>query len=172
MRRSCFVAAVLVPVLMLAAVTKPKRYKHPLGFSFELPAGWNVEDAAVGSTLLPPGVKVDPNREDNAEVYAVWSVEDDQSTEKDYIEGLRQGFRKSSIKIDREGDLEVFSSPGKPGVIYTFDFVHPKRNIACRIRVFSVTAKGKPILLVATGEREKLAQRDRLLREVARSFEW
>jgi len=57
-------------------------------------------------------------------------------------------------------------------VIYTFDFTHPERNAPYRIRVFAMQHKGRPLLLVATGQRERLMARDAVLREIARSIEW
>lgn len=166
-------AALLLFALAPPAAARGKRHEHPkLHFRVQLPEGWKSEPAEVGMTISPPGIVIDPKREDNPEVYSVWAIEYDQVTEEEYIKSLRERFKQTGVKLDREGDLETFSSPGRPGVIYTFDFIHPERKTPFRIRVFAIQHKGKPLLLVANGELEKLASRDRVLREIARSFEW
>ncbi len=171
-RRSLILASILFgPGAALAA--KGKRHKHAtLGFRVQLPDGWRSESAELGMTIVPPGLSVDPNREDNPEVYSLWSVEADKTSEEEYIKTLRARFKQSGTKVERDGDLEPFSLPGRPGVIYTFDFMHPERNAPYRIRVFAVQHKGRPLLLVATGQRERLMARDAVLREIARSIEW
>jgi hypothetical protein len=153
-----------------------RRVKHPLGFRVELPDGWTAENAEVGMTLLPPGVKVDPEREDNPEVYTIWSAQDDQTTEQEYIEGVRARFRAGKIAVEREGDVQRFALPRKgegiSGVVYTFDFVHPERKAPYRLRVFAMTTRGRQLLLIAQGVREKVEGRDRMLREIAASLYW
>jgi hypothetical protein len=160
--------------LLLAAgqAEAKKKYKHPLGFKVDLPDGWTAETAELGATIAPAGVKVDPGREDNPEVYSLWAVEAEQTSEQEYIQSLRERLKNSRINVDRGGDLEGFSTPGRAGVIYTFDFIHPERKSPYRVRVFAMQRKGKSLLLVATGQREKLAVRDNALRAIARSIDW
>lgn len=166
-------------LLLLAAAPlafAKKRVKHPLGFRVDLPDGWTSENSKVGLILLPPGVKLDPDREDNPEVYTVWSAQDDQSSEQDYVEGIRARFRNSRIAVEREGDIERFALPRKnegiSGVIYTFDFIHPERKAAYRLRAFAMTTRGRQLILIAQGLRDKVASRDRALREIAASLYW
>lgn len=154
------------------AAVKGKHVKHPLGFRAFLPNGWQAEPAEVGMTLSPPGATIDNKREDNPEVYSLWSVEADKTSEEEYIKSVRERFKQTGMKVDREGDLETFSSPSRPGVIYTFDFIHPEHKTPYRIRVYAFRHKGRPLLLVATGQRERLAARDSVLREIARQSEW
>jgi hypothetical protein len=176
-RRSLPPLLALAAVLLLGpagatAATKGKRVKHELGFRAFVPDGWTAEPAEMGMTLSPPGAVIDPKREDNPEVYSLWSVEADKTTEEEYIKSLRERFKQSGVKLDREGDLETFSQPSHPGVIYTFDFTHPELKKPYRIRVFAFRHKGRPLLLVATGQRERLAARDGVLRDIARNSEW
>lgn len=172
-RRSLFLASMLSLGTRLAHAAKGKRHRHAtLGFRVQLPDGWRSENAELGMTIIPPGLNVDPNREDNPEVYSLWSVEADKTSEEEYIKTLRARFKQSGTKVERDGDLEPFSMPGRAGVIYTFDFTHPERNAPYRIRVFAMQHKGRPLLLVATGQRERLMARDAVLREIARSIEW
>ena len=158
--------------LVAPAAIKGKRVKHVLGFRAFVPNGWTAEPAELGMTLSPPGARIDPDREDNPEVYSLWSVEADHTSEEEYIKSLRERFKQTGLKVEREGDLENFSSPGRPGVIYTFDFVHPELKKPYRIRIFAFRHKGRPLLLVATGQRERLEARDAFLREIARQSEW
>lgn len=156
-----------------AAFAKGKKTTHPAGFSFELPDKWKWEHAGQGGVLLPPGVLVDPEREDNPEVYSILlPAAQHNGAEREYIEDLKAGLKGSKILPDRGGDIESFSEPGLGGVIYTFDFAHPRQKVPYRIRVFAMSAKGKLLLLIANGHRAKVESRDRLLREVARSFNW
>jgi hypothetical protein len=171
-RRSIVLGSLLTGVFAAGAAVKGKRVKHPLGFRAFVPDKWQAEPAEAGMTLSPPGATIDNQREDNPEVYWLWSVEADQTSEDEYIKSLRDRFKQSKLAVDREGDLETFSSPGRPGVIYTFDFIHPERKTPYRIRVFAFRHKGRPLLLVATGQRERLASRDTVLREIARQSEW
>lgn len=149
-----------------------RRYKHPLGFRVELPDGWNIEESKLGGVLLPPGVKVDPNREDNPEIYTLWSPEDDNSSERAYIQGVREQLKAGNVAVDRGGDLEQFSSPGRGGVIYTFDFLHGPSRVQHRIRVYAMQNRGRSLLVIAQGLRDKLAAREVVLRAIARSVEW
>ena len=154
------------------AAVKGKRVKHPLGFRAFVPNGWQAEAAEVGMTLSPPGAAIDNKREDNPEVYSIRSPEADKTSEEEYIKSVRERFKQTGMKVDREGDLEAFSAPSRPGVIYTFDFIHPEHKTPYRMRIFAFRHKGRPLLLVATGQRERLAARDAVLREIARHSEW
>jgi hypothetical protein len=165
--------------LLLAGVFVPslwakRRYQHKvLKFKVETPDGWNFEEAEVGVTLTPPGVKIDPEREDNPEVYTVWSPVDDRTTEQDYIATLRFQFRSGNVVLERGGDIEKFPiSKRAPGVIYTFDFDHPERKMPYRIRVFAVQTKIRPLLLIAQGQRARIVARDRSLRDIAAALDW
>lgn len=85
---------------------------------------------------------------------------------------MRADLKRSKIVPDRGGDLENFSQPGLGGVVYTFDFVHPRQRAAYRIRVYAMSARGRLLFLVASGHRARIEAKDRVLREVARSITW
>jgi hypothetical protein len=172
MRRTLFAFLITVLVCAPGLEARGKKYRHPLGVQIEIPSKWRAEPAAEGATLLPPGVKVDPQSEDNPEVYWLWIPEASGETEQQYVAGLKESFRQARIEVEREGDLEAFSSPGRPGVIYTFDFVHPVHQQACRVRVFAVQHNRRAALLIAKGRRDRLQARDAELREIARTVEW
>ena len=165
-------AAALLASTAATAAIKGKRVKHDLGFRAFVPDRWTAESAELGMTLSPPGAVIDSKREDNPEVYSLWPVEADKTTEEEYIKSLRERFKQTGVKVDREGDIENFSAPSRPGVIYTFDFIHPERKTPYRIRVFAFHHKGHPLLLVATGQRDRLIARDQILREIARQSDW
>ncbi len=168
---------VLTGILLIAIVAAPapakgKKYRHALGFQIELPDKWTAEPAPRGATIQPPDAKVDPDREDNPEVYWVWAPEAEGETEQAYVQGVRENFKSSRIEVDRGGDLEPFSSPGRPGVIYTFDFMHPVDMKEYRIRIYAMQRGGKSLLLIAKGQRGKVAAREKWLRGIAQSIEW
>ncbi|MBM3735764.1 MAG: hypothetical protein FJW39_08250 [Acidobacteria bacterium] len=165
-------AATIMILLCAAAAAKGKKMRHPVGFSFELPDKWKWEQASDGGVLLPPGVVVDPDKEDNPEVYSINGSYRDTHSERAYIDGLKADFKASKIEIDRGGDLESITSPGLAGVVYTFDYTHPRHQAPYRMRVFAMTPGGKLLMLIASGQRAKLDSRDKPLREVAKSLAW
>jgi hypothetical protein len=149
---------------------KEKRHRHPAGFSFELSNGWTVENGAEAALLVPRGVSVDPNREDNPEIYTVrTSPVGTTAGEKELIAGLRETLVSQGVKLEQDPRPEGF---GRRGSIYTFDFVHPARKAAFRIRVFSMQSKGRTIALIASGLRDRVASRDKALRDMAASLDY
>ncbi|MEZ5403520.1 MAG: hypothetical protein R2729_27825 [Bryobacteraceae bacterium] len=170
--RPLLAGAVLAIVCTVPAAAKGKKYRHPLGFQIELPEKWVAEPSPAGATLHPPGAKVNPDREDNAEVYWFWAPSAEKSSENDYVRDLRENLKASNVEVERGGDLEGFSSPGRPGVIYTFDFTNPADKKDYRIRVFAMQRNGKTLLLIAKGRRDRVEARDKLLREMAMTLEW
>ena len=164
---------VLTLLLCSSGFAKGKKTAHPAGFSFELPDKWKWEFAERGGVLLPPGVIVDPEKEDNPEIYSFrLPASESNAAERNYVDDLKAELKGSKISPDRGGDIENFSEPGLGGVIYTFDFLHPRQKVPYRIRVFAMSAKGKLLFLIANGHRAKIETRDRVLREIARSIAW
>ncbi|MBK5290159.1 MAG: hypothetical protein JJE04_00505 [Acidobacteriia bacterium] len=157
----------LLPVALLA---KGKKYQHPSGFSFELPGGWTAEMGAVAAALIPPGGKLDPNREDNPEVYTIWPAE--AGSDEDLVAATRQSLERSGAKPEGGGVNQPFKAPGRAGTSHTMDFQHPERKVAYRIRIFSLHVKGRRIALLATGHRDKLVAREKDLQEIARSMDY
>jgi hypothetical protein len=152
------------------AQAKGKRQRHPGGFSFELPDGWRVENGRQGAMLAPPGSAVDPEREDNPEVYTVWPSQDGTSPADDqFVDEYRRSLLGQGATLENDGRKESF---GRYGSIFTFDFVHPDRKTPFRVRIFRMQAKGRPIALIATGLRTRLAARERVLREIAASLDY
>ncbi|MEZ5355215.1 MAG: hypothetical protein R2762_21490 [Bryobacteraceae bacterium] len=170
--RAILIGALLMAVAAVPVQAKGKRYRHPVGFQIQLPDRWTAEPAPAGATIQPPDAKVDPGREDNPEVYWLMAPEVEGTTEQEYVQGVREDLKGSRIAVERDGDLEGFSEAGRPGVIYTFDFVHPTDKKEYRIRIFAMQHNGKTLLLIAKGQRAKVEARDKVLREVARSIEW
>jgi hypothetical protein len=147
-----------------------KRHRHPEGFSFQAPNNWKVENGEGGALLIPRGVTVDPGREDNPEVYTVRpSPADAVGFEKEMVAGVRESLAGQGVRLEQDSRPELF---GRNGSIYTFDFVHPARKAAFRIRVFAMRVKGRVIALIASGLRDRVASRDKALREVAASLDY
>ncbi|MCC7495905.1 MAG: hypothetical protein IT204_26370, partial [Fimbriimonadaceae bacterium] len=67
-------AAGVVAVMMAAGLSAQKApklekpRKHGIGIVYAIPRDWKVEDGAEAVMLLPPGVVVDAEKEDNPEV--------------------------------------------------------------------------------------------------------
>ena len=148
---------------------KPR--KHGLGFSYALPKDWKYEDGSEAVVLLPPGVTVDADREDNAEVYVISEAEGLNGPEDpSAMEWLKSTVMSAGVSLEREYAREVFTNPGKPGAIYTLDAT--ARGKPMRVRAFIVKVKGKLLMLRASGERQRLIARDPALRAIAASMDW
>ena len=149
-----------------AAMAKGKKHQHAAGFSCELPDGWRAENGPQAVALLPPGVKVDPGKEDNPEVYTIWASQGEGG--QDLVSSTRINLERTGVKAESKD--EVFSVKDKPGTSHTFDFTHPERKLAYRIRIFSLRVSGWRLTLMATGLRERVAAREGQLKEIARSL--
>ena len=168
--RLALLAATAILLAPSVATSKGKRHLHPAGFSFELPDGWTAENGQQVAMVVPKGVRVDPGREDNPEIYTVWGTAPGAATDDaEFISGLRENFLAQGIKLDLDGRPEAF---GRNGSIYTFDFVHPARKAPFRVRIFSLKAKGRTIALIATGLRDRVISRDKPLRELAATLDY
>jgi hypothetical protein len=170
LRAAAFVLVALALVMPVeAAGPKNKRQRHAAGYSFELPDGWTFEAGSRAVVVLPKGVKVDPDREDNPEVYTIWPGGQGEQADGEFVAGFRERLAAQGAAVDPAARPEAF---GRFGTIHTFDFVHPARKVPFRVRIFSMQAKGKTIALVASGLKEKVASRDRTLREIAASLDY
>jgi hypothetical protein len=150
-----------------------KPQKHPFGIVYALPKDWTVENGATSVLLLPPGVKVDAEREDNPEVYSL-SLIDDFTTPEDplLVESFRRDISSPNVRFTRDGDRELLSLPGKPGLAYTWEFEHPRLKVPYRVKLFVLTRKTKLIGMTCTGSLGRLVARDAELRAIAHSTDY
>ena len=166
--RALAITLLLASLCLPSIEAKGKRYNHPAGFSFELPDKWTVENGEDSAMLLPPGVKVDPARENNPEVYTVnMSPANAPKEAAESVQDLRSSIEGSGITLDDK--QETFT---KYGVIYIFDFLHPRTKAPLRVVSFVITAKGRSIVLFARGDRAKIQARDKTLREIAATLDY
>jgi hypothetical protein len=149
-----------------ALMAKGKKHGHAAGFSCELPEGWRAENGPHAIALLPPGVKVDPGKEDNPEVYTIWASQGEGG--QDLVSATRINLERGGVKAESKD--EVFPVKDKPGTSHTFDFTHPERKVAYRIRIFSLRVGGWRLTLMANGLRERIAAREGPMKEIARSL--
>ena len=148
---------------------KPRR--HGIGLVYAIPKDWKVEDGAEAVLLLPPGVAIDPEREDNPEVILASIAEGLDGPEDAAIAGeLKAKYTGDGMVIAREPLKEVFSAPGKPGAIYTLDLRKGTKNV--RVRVFYVQVNGKLLSLTASGDTTRLMLREPALRAIAGSLNY
>ena len=153
-----------------AAVYVADRIAPPAGDAFERIAGAR-EGAAIEVDILPPGITIDPDREDNPEVILAELPEGLNGPEDPAIpDALKGRYAAEGAEPLREPLKEVFSTPGKPGAIYTLDFRKGSKNL--RVRVFYVQAKGKLVSLTVSGETSRLTAREPALRAIAASLDY
>ncbi|HET9886838.1 MAG TPA: hypothetical protein VFR10_04945 [bacterium] len=165
-------AAALMLAGVLAAQKPPKLEKprrHGIGIVYAIPKDWKVEDGAEAVLLLPPGVVIDPEKEDNAEVILAEIADGLNGPEDSSIpDELKSKYSSEGVTIAREPMKEVFSAPGRPGAIYTLDLRKGTKNM--RVRVFYVQVKGKLLSLTASGDTTRLSLREPALRAIAGSL--
>lgn len=148
---------------------KPR--KHGIGIVYAIPKDWKVEDGAEAVMLLPPGVVVDAEKEDNPEVIVVEIAEGLEGPEDAAIgDELKGRWGSMGVEIAREPLKEVFSAPGRPGAIYTLDLRKGGKNL--RVRAFYVMVKGKLLALTASGETARVTAREAALRAIAGSLDF
>jgi len=170
--RGLAVAVVLAATL---AAQKPpkleKPRKHGIGIVYAIPKDWKVEEGAEAVMLLPPGVVVDAEKEDNPEVIVVEIAEGLEGPEDaGIVDELKARWGSVGVEIAREPLKEVFSRPGRPGAIYTMDLRKGGKNM--RVRAFYVAVKGKLLALTASGETARVTAREAALRAVAGSLDF
>lgn len=169
-----FVAVAALLAGTLAAQKTPKLEKprrHGIGLVYAIPKDWKVEDGAEAVLLLPPGVVIDPEKEDNAEVILAEIAEGlDGPEDASIADELKAKYTAEGVTIAREPLKEVFSSPGRPGAIYTLDLRKGTKNV--RVRVFYVFVKGKLLSLSASGDTTRLSLREPALRAIAGSLDY
>lgn len=179
----CLIAAALAPpckrryrsrrmrcalILLLVALTPllAKSFKHASGFKFELPNGWTVENGPNAAVLLPAGVKLDPAREDNPEVYTVYGEQEEPA-----VAALKDNLANMGVKVEM-GKPEVLRQTQRIGSINTYDFIHPQKKIQMRVLMYEITVKGRHITLVAMGVRDRVSAREKELRSIALSLDY
>lgn len=148
---------------------KPR--KHGIGLIYAIPKDWRVEEGAEAVMLLPPGVMVDPEKEDNPEVIVAEIAEGLNGPEDAGIaDELKARWGAMNVELLREPVKEVFSAPGRPGAIYTLDLRKGTKNM--RVRAFYVLAKGKLLCLTASGDLARVTAREPALRVIAGSLDF
>lgn len=161
--------AMLLPAQKAPKLGKPQR--HGIGLVYAVPKDWKVESGAEAVLFLPPGITIDPEREDNPEVILAEIPEGLSGPEDPAIpDALKSRYAAEGAEPLREPLKEIFSTPGKPGAIYTLDFRKGSKNV--RVRVFYVQSKGKLLSLTATGETARLTSRESALRAIAASLDF
>lgn len=150
--------------LCAAAAFGQQRHTHETGFSFPLPAGWTVKDNLQGSFLLPPGVKFDPDRTDNTEVYMA-SIEEgyEPAEEAKLARELSEVFLSAGVRLARAGDREPF--PG--GAAYIWEFRHPDTGMPYGLHICVSGKAGRALVAIAFGESGRIERQAASMRQVA-----
>jgi hypothetical protein len=155
--------------VLLGQTPEPgKLHRHESGLGIRVPAGWTTQDNVQGTVLLPPGVKFDPNRQDNPELYAALMHEGfDAAGEQEFVQELSSAFLQSGLTLTRSGEREPFSARGRTGAVYAWEFRHPATGAAYGLKFYLWAQDGRAYVVMATGEAQRINGRDAQLREVA-----
>ena len=158
-----------------AAPPKPAAagvHRHPNGFTFRLPAGWKAEDGPDESLVLPPGVRVDPNREDNPEILVIQSHPGTVNPEDvPLADDIRQGLANTGLGLEKSEEKGSFSAQGRQAVHFTWEFKNPSDNVIYRVRLYAVKTGGDVVTLLARGQRARMEARDKALLELATTLD-
>jgi hypothetical protein len=87
--------------------------RHETGLGLRPPAGWTVKDNLQAVILLAPGVRFDPNRQENTELYMALVQDDyDSASKRESVEELSAAFLQSDTPVVRSGERETLAGAG------------------------------------------------------------
>lgn len=132
------------------------------GFSLRLPAGWTSEETTDGVMLLPAGVRYDPNRNDNPEVYLATLRDDyDPVSEAQVVRQLGAAVIQGG---GRGGQREATTFGSRPGASYRWEFRDPRSGRPAALDIHLAIERSQAVVLLAAGQKERVRSRDAALR--------
>lgn len=148
-----------------------KAYRNPIGLTFRYPASWNMTDVNGLLLLLPPGAKAAQGATPS-EIYAVIGTPAPGVRRVDDPRLLQMAdslVAQMFPYMRRSGDGETTSLggiDGTSGLIVTYDGSNPTTGKPSRLRSYAVVHKELLLQIQALGERDKVASRDSILRQI------
>lgn len=168
-------SVVLVTVVAACAQNVPAGgaiHAHESGFSFRLPAGWSVQDNARNSLILPPGVRLDPTRNDNSEAYIVGSFDGYRpADEQQFVGQLSSEFAQGGVTVIR-AYREALAARGRQASVYTWEVRDAETRQNQLLRFYLVPDGQRALVIIALGEAARVASRDAELRAAAANLEF
>jgi hypothetical protein len=165
------------------AVTKPatagetsapagwKTYRNPVGLTFHYPPAWNLTDINGMLLLVPPGGQA-PAGQMPAEIYSVVGMPVpgvSRVNDPRHLQMADGMVGQMFPYMRRSGKGEVVplrGMNGASGLVVTYDGNNPTTGKPSRIRSYAVVHKGFLLQIQAWGDRDKVAARDTVLRQI------
>lgn len=148
-----------------------KAYRNPVGLTFRYPASWNMTDINGLLLLVPPGAKAAQGATPT-EIYAVIGTPAPGVRRVDDPRLLQMAdslIAQMFPYMRRSGDGETTrlgGIDGTSGLIVTYDGSNPTTGKPSRLRSYAVVQKELLLQIQALGERDKVAYRDSVLRQI------
>lgn len=142
----------------------------PLGadFAIRLPAGWTAQAADGGFMLLPAGVRFDPARTDNPEVYVV-TLRDDYDPDEEAATA-RQLAANILRNGGRGGARQATTFGSRAGAIYRCDFRDPATGRAAAFDIHLATEGQHALVIIAAGEAARVRGHAAALHQILSSL--
>jgi hypothetical protein len=161
-------AALLIPASVPAsqAAPSPSRYRHPVGFTLAVPAGWSVQAGEANTLQLTPRDK-DPN-----EIYLITaetaagirSISDPR-----LVPEVESDLLPIFPFLTRAGRSESIRTALGPGVRLAWEGESPT-GVAARAETYVVLTGGRAIALLAVGPRDRIVAHAGTLRGLFAGF--
>ena len=145
-------------------------YKHETGLSVRYPPDWNIEVRNNIAMLTPPNVAQSENGP--IEFYLLLANPSQGTSRMDdpqmvpYIESYVQ---KIAPFLQRVGATQKVMDGATPGLLLSWEGTNP-RNMAVRANVMATVLKGFSIALLAMGDKDKIAARENVLKDIFSSL--
>lgn len=137
------------------------------GGAFRIPAGWTHREEAEGVMLLPPGVRFDPNRTDNPEVYLFATRDDyDPAEEAKVVRDLSAAVAQGG---GSGGQRRAAKFGARDGVVYQWEFRDPNSGRAMGFNIFLAAEGTRAMVIIAMGEGSRLRASDTAVRQILAS---
>jgi len=154
-----------------AAAASGKLHQNPAGVLFRIPEDWQVEHAGELSVIVPAGVTIDPNGDNNPEIYMVGINSEIRDVNDPRLVESTQSEFGENVKLERAVEKEPFTAAKGPGMMFTWDFRNPQGQ-RMRLRIHAVVVNNQGLVLTALGHRERLESRQTAVRQVASSLDF
>jgi hypothetical protein len=148
-------------------------HHHPLGWSFDLPAGWRVHDVKRASALAPPGTTYDPARGDLAQAFAVSAADHiGDPVRAAVVPRLLEILAKNGFEPLGKPKQETAALDGRSIVKYVWTYRPRRRAPFMETRLYLVPGSPVTLILLAAGEQDLVAPHDAELLRLAASLKF
>jgi hypothetical protein len=150
----------------LSPLSAQVTYRHPMGYSFQHPAGWRVEERASGILVLPDDLAMDAAG-NLLEMIGLGSQTAPGISRPDDPQVIAF-FEQQAGGLRRVGAAEPLASGLGPGMVLTFEGMI--NGIDARRRIYITLHNGEALYLMHEASRELAPRRDAAARSMFASL--